>query len=145
MRSLVALYDGECGFCRMIAARFSTEPAYLDLEFLSAQSVRAAMRFPDLCSDKPDELVVIDDEGGVYRSTDAYIMVLYALKGFRKWSLRLATPLLKPLARNLFLLVARNRHALSALFHSPSDPDIAEELQRHEPVRCSQESTTCRK
>ena len=50
------------------------------------------------------ELVVVDDSGGVYRNGSAWIMCLYALREYREWSLRLATPALFPLARQAFAL-----------------------------------------
>jgi predicted DCC family thiol-disulfide oxidoreductase YuxK len=141
MHTLYVLYDADCGFCRMIKERFKAEPAFIELVFLASQSHEAAQRFPELCGEA-EELIVIDDEGGVYRDTDAYIMVLYALKSYRTWSLRFADPLLKPLVRNAFLLLAKNRQRISRFLQLKSDNDLAAELEEHPPIACARAENT---
>jgi predicted DCC family thiol-disulfide oxidoreductase YuxK len=98
----------------------------LHLEFLAAGGVHARTRFPNLdSSTTPEELVVVDDEGGVYRGSEAWILCLYALEDYREWSYRLASPKLRPLARAAFAWVSTNRHALSRWMRSAAEPELA--------------------
>jgi predicted DCC family thiol-disulfide oxidoreductase YuxK len=135
MKTLYVLYDFECGFCRRIKNRFAMESAFIELKFMASLSDEAHALFPELCREA-QELIVVDDEGGVYRDTDAYIMVLYALKPYREWSLRFAGPMLRPLVKNLFHAIAKNRQTISRIFQWKSDHDIAEELDAHQPITC---------
>lgn len=114
MKKLIVLYDVHCGFCRSCREWLEKQPAYLDLEFLPTQSQAVILRFPLLEHDKDcDELVVISDEGGVYRGDRAWIMCLYALKEYREWALRLTGHRLRPLARRVFRMISSNRRGIS--------------------------------
>ena len=114
MTKLIVLYDVHCGFCRFCRQWLEEQPAYLDFEFLPAQSRTVPVRFPQLISGKDvEELFVIDDDGGVYRGDRAWIMCLYALKEYREWSLRLAHPRLRSLARWVFYMISENRTRIS--------------------------------
>jgi hypothetical protein len=39
-----------------------------------------------------DGLVAVDDVGGVYGADSAWLVILWALRGYRRWSYRLARP-----------------------------------------------------
>src|SRR4029079_2746171 len=84
---------------------------------------------------RPEELIVISDEGGIYRDTQAYIMCLYALIEYREWSMRLATPALMPLARKAFHLIAKNRLRISELLNLEGDK-LAQQLNSVPPPFC---------
>jgi hypothetical protein len=100
------------------------------LVFIPAGSARAARLFPELAgSNEPEELVVISDEGGVYREALAWIMCLYALQEYRDWSIRLARPLLIPFARQAFTLISKRRRGISRWLELASEAEIAETLQ----------------
>lgn len=135
MKRITVLYDGGCGLCVRCARWLRGEPAYLRIETLPARSEEAWRRFADVLGrgervegmegaacgvDAPgtrlDELIVISDEGGVYRGLAAWIMCLYALKRYRAWSVRLARPGLRPLARAAVHQLAVRRRELSALW-----------------------------
>jgi predicted DCC family thiol-disulfide oxidoreductase YuxK len=135
MRHLYILFDDRCGLCSWARRWIAQQPAYLDLSFIPAGSPLAARLFPGLVkADQPDELIVVSDEGGVYRSGRAWIMCLYALQEYREWSLRLAQPVLYPLAREAFALVSKQRSRISGWLNLASEAEIAETLQRiHEP------------
>ncbi|MGE0709781.1 MAG: DCC1-like thiol-disulfide oxidoreductase family protein [Planctomycetota bacterium] len=91
MRGLTVLYDSHCPLCRRVKDWLAGEPAYLALELVPAGSLEAEARFPDLDPlSTLGQLTVIDDEGGVYRGEDAYLMCLYALVDYRAWALSLA-------------------------------------------------------
>lgn len=108
MKRITVLYDADCGFCTRCRWWMAQQPKYFDVEFLPAGKLEARRRYPQLEGEK-EELTVIDDQGGVYRGTDAWILCLYALVDWREWSIRLAQPGWKPLARSLFNLISSNR------------------------------------
>lgn len=114
MRCLYVIYDERCGLCRRARNWASTQPAFVPLVFLAAGSTEAHERFPGLAgSAEPEELVAVSDEGHVYRNEAAWIMCLYALVETREWSLRLGSPLLRPLARQAFTTVSHERGRIS--------------------------------
>ncbi|HEV3027083.1 MAG TPA: DCC1-like thiol-disulfide oxidoreductase family protein, partial [Planctomycetota bacterium] len=77
---LTVLYDATCGFCIRCEGWLIRQPAFVELEFCAAGSREAARRFPELlASGTPEELTVIDDEGGIYRGARAWLMCLWAL------------------------------------------------------------------
>jgi predicted DCC family thiol-disulfide oxidoreductase YuxK len=130
MRHLTVLYDARCGFCGRCREWLEGQPKLLAMEFIPAGSRHARDRFPTLAHpDPPEELVVIDDEGGVYRGADAWILCLYALEDYRAWSVRLARPRLRPLARQAFEWLSRNRKALSSRLGLVPDETIAAQLE----------------
>lgn len=131
MRRLFVLYDDRCGLCTWARRWLSRQPAFLEFVFIPAGSEWAARVFPDLAgTGGRDELVVIADDGGVYRDARAWLMCLYALQDYRAWSLRLARPLLLPLARQAFALLSRRRKDLSRWFDLASEAEMAETLRR---------------
>jgi predicted DCC family thiol-disulfide oxidoreductase YuxK len=123
MKRLSVLFDAGCGFCLRCREWLLAQPALMELRFVPAGSDEARRLFPGLRhTDPPEELVVVDDEGGVYHEHDAWIMCLYALEAYRPWALRLAGPTLRPLARSAFAWISRNRGALSRrLLNAPHE------------------------
>jgi predicted DCC family thiol-disulfide oxidoreductase YuxK len=129
MRRLTILYDARCGLCSWARRWARRQPAFVELIFLAADSPEARRRFPGLAHEgEAEELVVISDEGGVYRGDDAWIMCLYALEDFREWSLRLASPALRPLARAAFALVTRSRRSISRRLGLAPDAELIDTL-----------------
>ena len=113
------------------------QTAFLNMTFVPAGSERAARLFPELArAGWSDELVVIDDDGGVYRDGDAWIMCLYALQEYREWSLRLAGPALRPLARRAFTLLSGRRSQISRWLRLASEAEIAETLRHVDAPAC---------
>lgn len=131
MERLTVLYDENCAFCVRCAQWLVAQEAYVPLECVPAGSPHARRRFGELRRAKKQELVVVDDRGGVYREADAFLMCLFALVEYRKWALRLAAPALRPLARSAFELLSSNRTRLSAWLWNSRDEAIATELQTH--------------
>jgi hypothetical protein len=85
-----------------------------------------------------NDLVVVSDLGEVYLNNHAWIMCLYALEEYRDWALRLASPLLLPLARQAFETLSKNRQTISRWISArSSEKDIAAELGRAELNSCS--------
>lgn len=93
------------------------------------QSPEVTRRFPGIEALHPEEqLLVVSDEGGVYRGPHAWIMCLYALRDYRAWSRRLAHPALLPWARRVCELLSENRYWISRWFESLSARQLAEKL-----------------
>lgn len=114
MNRLDVIYDDGCPFCVRCVRWLVREPKFVPVRFLAASSADTTRLYPAL--DKlGEEITAIDDEGGVYRGTDAYLVCLYALKRWRTWSHRLSSPAWRPLTRRAFDLLARKRKDLSKL------------------------------
>jgi len=122
MKRLYIFYDGECGLCRRCREWLANQSSYLELVFHPFQSGEARRLCPELQRFQPSEqLIVLSDEGGVYAGESAWLMCLYALRDYRDWSQKLATPSLRPLARRICILISHNRLRLSqTLFHLPT-------------------------
>jgi len=129
MKRLTVLYDASCAFCVRCRRWLLAQPQLLELDFVAARSPEAARRFPEIEHEaETDELLVVSDEGGVYRGARAWIMCLYALAEYREWSLRLARPALLPFARRAFEATSRNRRRLTRLLRLGSDEQVASTL-----------------
>ena len=141
MRRLFVLYDDRCGLCTWARRWLSRQPAFLEFVFIPKESAWAARCFPDFASPEAvDDLVVISDDGGVYREGAAWIMCLYALVEYRAWSLRLAQPFLYPLARQTFALISTGRQRISGWLDLASEAEIAEALTRFQTPACAVEA-----
>lgn len=138
MKKLYVLYDSHCGLCTWARQWMLRQPAFLMVEFIPAGSAASKSRFPGIePQGKSEELIVIDDQGGVYRNGDAWIMCLYALREYREWSLRLARPALLPLARSAFQLLSKNRFALSQFLELKADEPLQRRLESVPPPACN--------
>jgi predicted DCC family thiol-disulfide oxidoreductase YuxK len=125
MKRLFVLYDRECALCGRIGHWLSLQPAYVHLVFIALQSPDLAHRFPTIERFSPEEqLVVISDLGEVWRGESAWITLLWALREYREWSLRLAHPALRPLARRACALVSENRRGLSRWLKDASHAQV---------------------
>jgi len=114
MKRLSVLYDEECELCRRLRIWLARQPVFVPLVFIPLQSHHVAHQFPGLERFHPEErLVVISDAGDLWRGESAWITVLWALREYREWSLRLAHPALRPFARRACALISENRHGLS--------------------------------
>lgn len=139
MKRLYVLYDAYCGVCSQARRWAENQAAIVPLEFIRSDSDEARRLFPTLASTRrPEELIVVTDDGAVYREDSAWIMCLYALEEFRAISLRLASPRLLPFARHAFVVFSKRRRALSRVLGLVSDRELLEMLWR-EPAtpRCA--------
>lgn len=133
---LTVLYDADCGFCVKCRWWVQNQPKLVDVEMLPSKGPDVAARYPELLGTK-DELIAIDDEGGIYRGTDAWLMCLWALEEYREWAERLASPALRPLARGAFAMISGGRKKLSGWFALAPEEELAEVLGRAQPPRCA--------
>ena len=130
MEKLYVLYDPSCELCCRLKDWLLDQPAWIGLRLVPAGSPTARRMFPELekIADQSD-LAAISDGGEVYLNDNAWIMVLYALEEYRDWAARLTHPLLKPLARQAYAALSKNRHFLSRWLSSTEPEAIAEELR----------------
>lgn len=137
MKMLYVLFDESCGLCLRLKEWLEAQPALVELRLLPAGGDEASQVFPGLYS-AGQELVVISDEGDVYRGNQGWIMCLWALAEYRELAYRLSTPVLLPLARAAFSALSRHRRELSAwLKYETSEPAIAATLIRLPADSCS--------
>ncbi len=131
METLYVLYDPKCELCERLKDWLLIQRSWLGLCMVPAGSEKAKRMFPDLERiASANDLVVISDDGQVYLNNKAWIMALYALEEYRDWASRLTHPLLAPLARQAFVTISRNRHAISRWLYGRRPEEIADELRR---------------
>ena len=130
MERLYVLYDARCGLCSWAKRWLMRQHALIDLRFIPAGSALSERLFPGLTrpGEPPEELVVVSDQGAVYRNGSAWIMCLFALEVYREWANRLAHPLLRPMARQAFSLLSKERARISRWLSLASEVEIAETL-----------------
>lgn len=139
MENLYILYDARCGLCTWARRWLMRQPSLIHLTFIPAGSRLAEQLFPGLgrTGEAPEELVVVSDNGGVYRKGSAWIMCLFALEEYREWANRLAHPLLRPLAREAFAILSRERSRISRWLSLASEVEIAETLRQVNAPACA--------
>lgn len=133
MNALYVLYDSHCGLCTEVQEWLSRQPAFVDLHVLSSSSEEASRRFSSLAK---GELAVVSDEGDVWYGDNAFILCLWALRDYRDWALRLARPMLRPLARSAFAALSHNRHNISQLLNLTSEEELKRRLHEVPPSTC---------
>jgi predicted DCC family thiol-disulfide oxidoreductase YuxK len=140
VKRLVVIYDDSCGFCVRCRWWLARQPAFVEFVFVPRSSAALARMFPSLQLARKTELVVVGDDGTVYRDDAAFIMCLYGLQAYREWSLRLATPALMPLASTFFRTVSKRRRWLSRMLGGSFDRDLEQLVDRQPKQVCE----TCR-
>ena len=76
------------------------------------------------------------DTGEVWRGAGAWVLCLWALREYRVWSARVASPTMQVVARKLVHWISQNRIGMSRLAGLKSDAEIAATVEREmeEPV-----------
>lgn len=144
VKELTVLYDPTCGFCVRCRQWLEKQPKRIAMRFVPAGSSRQAKLYPGLATKtdeqgRPDELVVIDDAGRVYRNDKAWVMCFYALRDYRGLAMRLARPGMAGLARRAYGLINGNRRALSTFLGLGGDDALLRQSIEAEPEepRCN--------
>jgi len=126
MKSLTVFYDADCGICTSFRRWIAQEPAHVGLRFLPYNSREAAQLCPDLAKLGADrEIIVMADDGRLWQGAGAWVTCLWALRRWRGWSRRLASPALLPLAARVCRLISTNRLTLARLLHLRSERELA--------------------
>jgi len=103
--SLTVYYDGDCPLCHRVAAWLDAQEKHVPVHCVPAQSAGhrgCPIDLPSLLA----QVTVIASDGAVYRGSNAWIVCLWALRRYRGWSLRFATPRWRPWAERLFATIA---------------------------------------
>lgn len=125
MKTLFVMYDSHCGLCMGVRDWLRFQPTYVDLRLLASDSKEARRMFPGLPS---GELAVVSSDGQVWLGDNAFIVCLWALRKYRRWAERLASPTLRPMARQAFEAVSRNRKSISSLLRLKSETALKSRL-----------------
>lgn len=114
--ALTVLYDPSCGLCRRVHDWLTDLPKLVELELVPIKSDEARRRFPSLNHElTSNDLTVVSKEGAVYLGPKAWIMVLWALSGYREWSYRLSSPELLPTTRRVVSMISQHRYQISRI------------------------------
>lgn len=125
MNTLTIFYDARCGLCSRFRRWMLDQPAYVSLEFIPYDSVHARRRCPNLPNLRADqEIVVMSDDGSFWQGAAAWVTCLWALREYREWSLRLATPGMLGISRKVVHWISSNRISLSRLMRLRGDDDL---------------------
>jgi predicted DCC family thiol-disulfide oxidoreductase YuxK len=112
---LTVLYDQGCPLCRHVRGWLERQRALVPLDFVPAGTAKARERFPALDHSRTlREITVIGDAGQVYEGAAAWVVVLWALHGYRPTSHRLGSPAGAQLARGMVLAAAKWRQSSQA-------------------------------
>lgn len=126
MKHLFVLFDSECALCQRCRRWLMEQPAFIELRFVSLHEPDLAARFPGIQAMRPGEqLLVVSDEGAVYRGPYAWIMCLYSLRKYRVHAQRLAHPALLPWARRVCELLSAHRYAVSRWLFKETSHELA--------------------
>ena len=141
MKRLTILFDAKCELCRRVRFWLENQSVFVPLAFVPLQAPDLEERFPGVTAlDPARQILVVSDSGDVWRGADAWIMCLWALREYREWSQRLASPLLRPFARRICELVSTNRHRFNQWFQGTGAREIATQLGEENPA----ETHSCR-
>jgi len=114
MLSLTVLYDQDCGLCRRAHDWLAEQSKLVELIFVPCCSDEARKRYPQLNHGlTKNDLTVIGNNGAVYFGPKAWLMVLWALTGYRDWAYRLSTPELLPTTKKVVSVISQNRYQIS--------------------------------
>ena len=115
---MTVLYDGECTICRASVRRLKSWTPPGDLEFIPTQDPSVPIRFFWLSPDALDgSLHLVGKSGETWEGASAVEEIVRALPRFRMGAWVFRIPLVRPLARKLYTLVARNRYRWSCGRH----------------------------
>lgn len=129
MNTLTIFYDARCGLCSRFRRWMLEQAAYVRLEFLPYDSAQALHRCPDLPNLRADqEIVVMSDDGSLWQGAGAWVTCLWALREYREWSLRLASPAMQQIARRVVHWISSNRIGLSHLLRLRSDDALRAQI-----------------
>jgi len=135
MKTLTLFYDARCGLCSQVRQWLSRQPTYVRLEFIPYDSPEAAQRLPGIQHLRADqEIVVLADTGDVWQGAGAWVMCLWAMKEYRAWSVRLASPVMQVMARKIVHWISANRIGVSRLMGFSSDAELADVVERDSPA-----------
>lgn len=122
MKWLTVLYDDHCGICSRLRVWLEKQHTFVPLRLVPLHAPDLPQRFPGVAAYKLEEkLVVIADDGLLWRGDSAWLMLLWTLESGRELSYKMASPALRPLAQRVVTAVSTNRIKLSRWFGLSAD------------------------
>jgi predicted DCC family thiol-disulfide oxidoreductase YuxK len=131
--SITIVYDAACGLCTRTKDWIIEQAPLVGLQFVASGSAEARRRFPQLPA---DELAVVANTGEVWLGNHAWIVCLWALRGYRDLAFRLTSPLLLQMVREAFAVVSKNRSALSSLLRLRNEREIEQQFRKVVVPKC---------
>ncbi len=145
---LYLLYDNHCGLCSKLTKWIIRQKLREPLTLVGWDTGQARRMFPTLVTTRPaEEIIMVSSSGEVWKNEKAWVMVLYALADYATLARRMAHPRLLPLVRQTFVLVSKERHAVSRLFGLAGEDQMAEMLNQIAVPACqlgSKENDGCK-
>ncbi len=134
---LTLFYDPHCGLCTNFKNWIIAQPAYVYLNFVPYDGADAEKLCPGISKMKADqEIVVLADDGQIWQGSTAWIVCLWALREYRPWAFRLATPVFLPLVRKACYLLSENRLQLSRLLRLRAEEETLVRDINETPLNC---------
>ena len=133
MQALYVMYDSHCGLCTEVRDWLRLQPSYVEVRLLASDSDEARRKFPALPA---GELAVVSDSGQMWLGDSAFILCLWALRKYRGWARKFASPLLRPMARQAFAAVSQNRRNVSQFLGLMSEAELKRRLSEVEIPSC---------
>ena len=127
MRTLYVIYDPHCGLCSEVKDWLARQPSYVPLLLVPAGSKQAQALYPRTTA---DEIAVVSSRGEVWLGNRAWIVVLWALRRYRGWARRLASPTLQPFARQAYAAISHNRTGIARLLGTKSEVELRGDLEQ---------------
>lgn len=114
MKTLFVFYDCECGLCSATRDHLSRMVQAVPLVFVAYQDPEVQAVFPSLMLLNPDQrIIAMSDTGDIYEGDSAWITILWALRDYRRWAIRLARPRWRRHAKRIVETIAKNRYRIS--------------------------------
>jgi predicted DCC family thiol-disulfide oxidoreductase YuxK len=135
--SITIVYDASCGLCTRTKDWIRQQAPFIGIGFIASGSPEARRRFPQLPA---EELAVVANTGEVWLGNHAWIVCLWALRGYRDIAFKLTSPLLLLMAREAFAVVSKNRSALSSMLKLQSERELELQLRKAIVPRCQSEA-----
>lgn len=112
--ALTVVYDETCALCQRCRDWLEQQPTWVPVNFVAAGSTEARQRWGDLPWLGAD-LVVVGDHGEAWVGPAAFLVCLWATKGYRPWAFTLSGRALAPMAERFFALVSHQRGLINGL------------------------------
>ena len=112
MDRLTVIFDGDCVLCRRSVRWLARQQTHVEVVSVPALHTGTKDEYGHIPG-YGDNMVVVADDGRVWVGPpDAYLMVMWAIRGTRVLSYVLSAPVLKGLTTWAIRLVTRNRHLI---------------------------------
>ena len=112
MKKLTVIFDGDCVLCRRSVRWLANRQTYVEIATVPAEHTETKAAHGHIPG-YGDNMVVVADDGRVWVGPpDAYLAVMWAIRGTRALSYLLSAPVLKGLTTIAIRLITRNRHLI---------------------------------